>query len=270
MHFGIEVVPFGDYSNPRLVVELAQAAENAGWEALWIWDHVHFPYGTGDPWITLSAVATSTRQLKIITGVAPLPRYRPHLLARMLTGLDLLSDGRVIFGTGLGIAPDFLPFGEPGDDRTRAEMLNEGLDLLTALWSGEEITHNGRYYTTEAVRLSPTPFQKPRIPIWIGGESQAALRRAARWDGWIMGAINENSEVVNPPAKIAHHVETIRHYRRVEAPFDVAVDGVSQAGETSLVKEYAEAGATWWFECLFGLRGSHKELLKRINEGPPA
>ena len=269
MKFGIEVVPFGDYSDPRPVVELAQAAEETGWEALWIWDHMHFPYGTGDPWITLAAVAAVTQKIKLVTGVAPLPRYRPHLLARMLTGLDLLSQGRVIFGTGLGIAPDFVPFGEPGDDRTRAEMLEEGMDLLTGLWSGEEISHKGQYFTAEAVRLSPSPIQKPRIPIWIGGESQAALRRAARWDGWMIGTINENSEVINPPAKIAAQVETIRQYRHVKMPLDVAIDGGSIPGEKSLSKEYADAGATWWFECLFGLRGTHEELLKRIREGPP-
>src|SRR5512136_2793402 len=149
MHYGIEVVPFGDFSDPRQIVSLAQAAEAAGWEGLWIWDHVLMPYGVGDPWITLAAVAACTRSIKLCTGVSPLPRYRPHLLARMLTALDLLSEGRLIFGTGLGIAPDFFPFGESSDDKTRAAMLDEGLSLLTKYLSGEVVTHHGKFYTSE-------------------------------------------------------------------------------------------------------------------------
>jgi alkanesulfonate monooxygenase SsuD/methylene tetrahydromethanopterin reductase-like flavin-dependent oxidoreductase (luciferase family) len=171
VHYGIEVVPFGDFSDPRQIVQLAQAAEQAGWEGLWIWDHMLIPYGAADPWVTLSAVAASTRSIKLCVGVSPLPRYRPHLLARTLTGLDLLSGGRLIFSTGLGIAPDFAPFGEPAGDKTRAAMLDEGLDLLAGYLSGAETTRHGKYYSAEAVRLMPLPIQKPRIPVWIGGAS---------------------------------------------------------------------------------------------------
>jgi alkanesulfonate monooxygenase SsuD/methylene tetrahydromethanopterin reductase-like flavin-dependent oxidoreductase (luciferase family) len=161
MHYGIEVVPFGDFSDPRQIISLAQTAEAAGWEGLSIWDHVLMPYAVGDPWITLAAVAARTKSIKLCAGVSPLPRYRSHLLARMLTGLDLLSAGRVIFGTGLGIAPDFAPFGEPADDKMRADMLDGGLDSLAGYLSGEEINHHGKYYSAEGVRLMPVPLQKP-------------------------------------------------------------------------------------------------------------
>jgi alkanesulfonate monooxygenase SsuD/methylene tetrahydromethanopterin reductase-like flavin-dependent oxidoreductase (luciferase family) len=87
LHFGIEVVPFGPYSDPRRILKLAVAAENARWEAIWLWDHILCPFGAGDPWIALAAAAASTDNLKLVTGVAPLSRYRPHLLARMLAGL---------------------------------------------------------------------------------------------------------------------------------------------------------------------------------------
>ena len=203
MQYGIEVVPFGDFSDPRPVVQLAQAAEAAGWEAIWLWDHVVFPYGAGDPWVTLAAVATATQRLKLCTGVAPLPRYRPHLLARTLTALDLLSGGRVIFGTGLGIAPDFAPFGEPADDKTRAAMLDEGLELLTGLWSGEEITHQGRFYTAAAARLLPTPIQQPRIPIWIGGDSPppCAVRPAGTAGSWARWTNRARSPIRRPRSR---------------------------------------------------------------------
>ena len=269
MHYGIEVVPFGDFSDPRQVVRLAQAAEAAGWEGLWIWDHVIMPYGVGDPWVTLAAVAACTKSIKLCAGVSPLPRYRPHLLARTLTGLDLLSAGRLIFATGLGIPPDFAPFGEPAADRTRAAMLDEGLGLLAGYLSGEEITHHGKYYSAEAVQLVPTPLQKPHIPVWIGGGTKAALRRAARWDGWIIGTVNEANEVTVSPENIASQVAYLHQHHTDASPFDIALDGVTNAGERGLVREYEQAGATWWFEAIHLSRGTLEELLQRIQAGPP-
>ena len=269
MHYGIEVVPFGDFSDPCQIVRLAQAAEASGWEGLWIWDHVLIPYGVADPWVTLSAVAASTRSIKLCAGVSPLPRYRPHLLARTLAGLDLLSQGRLIFATGLGITPDFAPFGEARDDKTRAAMLDEGLELLAGYLSGEQTTHHGKYYSAEAIRLLPTPLQKPHIPVWIGGGSKAALRRAARWNGWIMGTVDEKSQVTRPPEKIADNVAYFLQHRTEAAPFDIAVDGVTPARAGGLVREYQQAGATWWFEIIHQLRGTPQELMQRIQAGPP-
>lgn len=269
MHYGIEVVPFGGYANPRLVMELAQAAEAAGWEAIALWDHLLFPYGAGDPWVTLAAVAAVTKKLKLCTGVAPLPRYKPQLLARTLAGLDLLSEGRVIFGTGAGVDFDFTPFGEATDARTRAAMLDEGLLFLTGLLSGEPLTHHGRYYHADAAQLIPSSVQQPRIPIWIGGESKAAYRRAAQWDGWIIGTVDEQQNITLTPEQLEGRVQAILSQRTVDAPFAVAVDGCTEpGGGGALVAEYEAAGATWWFEAIFGTRGSHDELLRRIKAGP--
>jgi len=269
MHYGIEVVPFGEFSDPRPIVQMAQAAEAAGWEGLWTRDPVLMPYGAGDPWITLATAAATTQTIKLCTGVSPLPRYPPHLLARTLNGLDLLSAGRVIFATCLGIASDFAPFGEPGEERRRAAMLDEGLDLLKEYLSGEETTHHGKHYTAEAVRLLPAPLQKPRLPVWIGGDSRAALRRAARWDGWIIGTVDENSRVVKTPEQLAAQVAYIHQKRNSDSTFDVAVDGVTKAGEGSLPREYEQAEATGRFECLHLLRGTFEELLQRIAASPP-
>jgi alkanesulfonate monooxygenase SsuD/methylene tetrahydromethanopterin reductase-like flavin-dependent oxidoreductase (luciferase family) len=269
MHYGIEVVPFGDFSDPRQIVNLAKVAEATGWEGLCIWDHVLVPYGVGDPWVMLAAVAAVTRSIKLGIGVSPLARYRPHLLARTLVGLDLLSEGRVIFGTGLGIATDFAPFGETAEDKTRAAMLDEGLDLLCGYLSGKEINHHGKHYSADGVRLIPTPMQMPRIPIWIGGGSKAALRRAAHWDGWIIGTVDENSKVTNPPEIIANDVAYICQLRNKRLPFDIAVDGVTKDTKSNLVREYEQAGATWWFEAIHLSRGTLGELVSRIKAGPP-
>ncbi len=270
MHFGIEVVPFGTHADPRAIARFAQAAEAAGWEGLWLWDHVMFPWGAGDPWVMLAAAASVTKRLKLITGVAPMPRYRPHLLARTLAGLDLLSEGRVIFGTGLGEKFDFEPWGEWRDHKTRAAMADEGLDLLARLMAGETVTHHGPFYTAEAARITPTPVQRPRVPIWIGGESPAALRRAARWDGWIMGTIDEQQNVTHPPDWIADRVAIIRQHRTSDAPFEVAVDGITRdPGDGARVGEYAAAGATWWCEAIYGTRAPDEDLFARIAAGPP-
>ena len=279
MRFGVEVVPFGPHADPRAVVELAVAAEAAGWEGLWIWDHAHFPGGVGDPWVTLTAVAAATSRLRLVPGVAPLPRYRPHLLARTLTSLDLLSGGRVTLGAGLGVAGDLAPLGDEADGRVRARMTDEALDLIVRMCAGGPVTHDGAHYRAEDVQIAGEPVQRPRLPVWIGGSSRSALRRAARWDGWIVGTIDEAQRVTKSPEQLAEelgYLSSVREEIRdtvgdgdAETGFEVAVDGTSPPGGAGLAGEYAEAGATWWFESLFGLRGSHAELLDRVAAGPP-
>jgi alkanesulfonate monooxygenase SsuD/methylene tetrahydromethanopterin reductase-like flavin-dependent oxidoreductase (luciferase family) len=210
-----------------------------------------------------------TERIKLCTGVAPLPRYKPQVLARTLVGLDLLSEGRVIFGTGAGVDFDFAPFGEATDAKTRAGMLDEGLAILSGLTSGQTVTFEGSYYQVQGVQLVPSAVQQPRIPIWIGGDSKAAYRRAAQWDGWIIGTVDEMQNIVMPPGQLAEKVAAILSHRTSSAPFAIAVDGCTQPDDGALVGEYAAAGATWWFEAIFGTRGSHAEMLQRIKAGPP-
>lgn len=269
MHYGIEVVPFGPYSDPRQVVELAQAAEAAGWEAITLWDHLLFPYGAGDPWVTLAAVAAVTQRLKLCTDVAPLPRYAPPVLARTLIALDILSQGRVILGAGAGVDFDFTPLDPDSNPRQRAAIFDESLAILGRLLAGEAVTHHGEYFNYVNVHLAPGPVQRPRIPIWIGGDSKPAYRRAARWDGWIIGTVDEQQNITLPPEQIAARVATILRQRTDETPLAVAVCGCTAAGDRALTQAYAAAGATWWFESLFGSRGSHAAMLARVMAGPP-
>lgn len=270
MHYGIELIPFGTYSDPREVVRVAQAAEAAGWEALCLWDHVVMPYGTGDPWVALAAVAVATRHIKLITGVAPLPRYRPHLLARTLAALDWLSAGRVIFGVGAGVDFDFTPFGEAAEAKTRAAMLNEGLPLLAQFLAGETVNHHGAHYHIDQFQLVPAAFQQPHPPFWIGGASQPALRRAAQWEGWIIGTVDEGQNVTLPPERLAEQLTYLRQHRIAATPFDVAVDGISAAAhDTARVRAYEQAGATWWLEAIYGSRDTPDRLMARIQSGPP-
>jgi alkanesulfonate monooxygenase SsuD/methylene tetrahydromethanopterin reductase-like flavin-dependent oxidoreductase (luciferase family) len=275
MRYGIVTANLGDYADPRVAVRLARAAEAAGWEAFFVWDHLGFVRGvpSGDPWVILSAVAASTTHLKLGLAVTPLARRRPQVLANALASLDLLSAGRAIFGVGLGGVPEeFTTFGEPGDAKQRAAMLDEGLQILDGLWSGETVTHCGQHYTVEGVSLVPRPLQRPRIPIWIGGEGTPALRRAARWDGWLAPATSHDwiPTMSKSPERIAEMVATIRRQRTTTGPFEVAIDGYSEAGDPALPRAYQAAGATWWLESIHGMRGPPEEIMQRVEAGPPA
>ena len=272
MRYGIVMSNLDDYSDPRLAIRLARAAEEAGWEGFFVWDHLGFVWGTPscDPWGVLSAIAVSTTRLKLGTAITPLARRRPHIVANALTSLDLLSGGRVIFGAGLGgVAEEFTAFGEPGDAKERARMLDEGLTVLDGLWSGEPLTHHGQHYLVENVSLEPRPLQRPRIPIWIGGEGAPALRRAARWDGWLAPATSSEG-MAKDPERIAEMVAEIRRHRRTtDAPFEVAIDGYSEPGDPWLPRAYAAAGATWWLESIHDARGRPDEMMARVKAGPP-
>jgi len=274
MRYGIVTANLDDYADPRVAVSLARAAEAAGWEAFFIWDHLGFVRGvpSGDPWVILSAVAASTTHLKLGFAVTPLARRRPHIVANALASLDLLSVGRTIFGAGLGGVPEeFTAFDEPGDAKHRAAMLDEGLEILDGLWSGETVTHRGPHYAVEGISLAPLPLQRPRIPIWIGGEGAPALRRAARWDGWLAPATSHDGSptMAKSPERIAEMVATIRRHRTTSAPFEVAIDGYSEVGDPTSPRAYGAAGATWWLESIHGRRGTLGEMMARVKAGPP-
>jgi alkanesulfonate monooxygenase SsuD/methylene tetrahydromethanopterin reductase-like flavin-dependent oxidoreductase (luciferase family) len=192
-------------------------------------------------------------------------------VAHTLATLDLLSDGRVIFGAGLGGVPrEFAAFGDPGDEKERAAMLDEGLAVLDGLMSGKEVTHHGSYYTVEGITLAPLPFQRPRVPIWIGGEAKPALRRAARWDGWLASAtpLDGTIGMSKSPEQIQEMTSEIQRHRTSDTPFEVAMDGYSEPGNPARPRTYAEAGATWWLESVHDRRGTPDEMLERIKAGP--
>jgi probable F420-dependent oxidoreductase, Rv2161c family len=273
MKYGIDVAILGELADPRRVVELARAAEESGWDGLFVWDHLAFAWGTpsADPWVTLAAAAQATSRLVLGPAVTPLPRRRPAVVAHTVASLDVLSGGRVVFAAGLGgVEAEFTAFGEPSEARLRAARLDEALAILDALWRGEEVTHHGAHYRVDGVRLAPLPVQRPRVPIWIGGMSAAALRRAAAWDGWIGGADTQDGRMALAPEQVAETVATILRHRSGDGPFDVALIGVSVAGDAAMVRAYGDAGVTWWLEHLHGYRGDHRALLARVTAGPPS
>lgn len=267
MRHGICLANIGTYADPRVAVRVAEQAEAGGWDGIFVWDHLAFVWGppAADPWTTLAAIAVSTDRLLLGTAVTPVARRRPQVLANQVATLDVLSGGRVILGAGLGGAPsEFGKFGEPTDEKVRAAMLDEGLDVIRQLWSGEEVTHRGTHYTVDAVKLAPTPLQK-RLPIWIGGNKEPSQRRAARWDGWIPDTGYPPGRGATPE-DVAAGIDRIRSTRDAGAPFDVAVLGERSKSDPAL---YELAGATWWLENLHDDRGTPEEVLDLVAAGPP-
>ena len=262
MRYGICLANLGTYADPRLAVRVAQAAEVSGWDAVFVWDHLAFVWGppAADPWTTLAAIASSTERVRLGTAVTPVARRRPHVLANQVATLDVLSSGRVVFGAGLGGSPsEFGKFGEPTDAKVRASMLDEGLDLLRRLWSGEQVTHRGEHYIVDGVKLSPTPRQS-RLPIWIGGNRPASLRRASRWDGWIADSSDPTGMTLSPD-EVRRSIETIGR----SDGYEVAVLGERERSDPA---DYERAGATWWLENLHDERGSVDDVLRLVAAGP--
>src|SRR3954471_3468866 len=181
---------FGELAEPRLVADLAAEAEDAGWDGVFVWDHMLYREPVSDiadPWITLAAIAMATERVRIGPMVTPLPRRRPQKLARETLSLDRLSGGRLTLGIGLGGDPggELTAFGEELDPPRRGRMLDEGLQLLVDLWSGENVLHRGEHFVAEDARLRPVAVQEPRTPIWIGARHgfTRPLQRAARYEG---------------------------------------------------------------------------------------
>lgn len=179
---------FGELADPVAVARLAAEAEEAGWHGFFVWDHLSWRAPVrevADPWVTLSAVAAATERLRLGPMVTPLARRRPVKVARETATLDRLSNGRLTLGVGLGsdqFGGEFSLTGEEPDERRRARMLDESLDILTAAWSGEPVHHHGEHYTVDGMRFLPRPVQRPGVPVWVAGfyGKPRPLRRAAR------------------------------------------------------------------------------------------
>jgi alkanesulfonate monooxygenase SsuD/methylene tetrahydromethanopterin reductase-like flavin-dependent oxidoreductase (luciferase family) len=243
----INVAPFGELADPRVLAELAIAAEEHGWDGFFVWDHIVHrspARAIADPWVALAAIACATSRLRIGPMITPLSRRRVQKVARETVTLDLLSSGRLTLGVGIGSARngEFEPFGEVTDPRERARLLDQGLDDLTRYWAGE---------------FEPVPVQRPRIPVWVAAEwpHRRPVRRAARWDGLFPTGMPG-------PAALAELVSEVRQARPAGDPFDVVVD-VAPGQD---VKPWMLAGATW-IVTDFGIKPNLAEVREVINSG---
>lgn len=260
MKHAVSLPPF---TEPATVVRWGREAQAAGWDGFFLWDHVQWRPGAAplDPWVMLGALAQVTRTVRLGTLVTPLSRRRPHLVAKQLTTLDRLSGGRAVLGVGLGepVDRDFADLGEEPDPRTRAAMLDEGLEVVDGLLQGPT-DHRGEHYrvTTD---LRPRPVQRPRPPVWVAGVAphRRTLARARRWDGVV--PIGKDGDLT--PEQLAAYLrldgETTRE------GWDVVAHRVRGAG----TQDYADAGATWLVESVVPTHdGWEREVDRIVDDGP--
>ena len=283
MRYAISIPNFGDWADPRTMVDLARDAEAAGWDGFFLWDHIRFsaaPLPVQDPWVLLAAIATATERMTIGPMVTPLSRRRPWVVARQAVSIDHLSNGRLILGVGIGEPADveLEAFGEEVDLKVRAEMLDEALEIITGLWSGEEFSFTGRHYRLGPMRFLPRPIQRPRIPIIVAGywPNRGPIRRAARWDG--MNALFPYPTEGWAEKFGALVAELQATHRDTGLPFEIFDGG--HTPEEDDPAESARLGATWWIEGLDpgrygwdpGAGGPSPDIgpvRDRVRQGPP-
>jgi len=282
MRYAVNLPNFGQLADVRVVAGLAADAEAAGWDGFFVWDHLTWVkrelLDIADPWMLLCGAALATERLRLGPMVTPLPRRRPWKVARETVTLDRLSGGRLVLGVGLGwpATDEYGSFGEPTGAADRAAMLDEGLEVLTRLWSGEPVSFSGRYYRVDEVALRPVPVQRPRIPIWVAGTwpLPGPLARAARFDGIHPLKVDAAGQLVPlAPEDVAELVRLVGAARTDPGPFEVMVGGETPgddpAAARAVIGPLAEAGMTWWSESLHPDRGDLDAIRRRVRQGPP-
>ncbi len=279
MKYGLSFPNGGTCGDARTLGELAHQAEESGWDGVFLEDYIvwqsHPGVPTYDPWIGLAAMAMQTSRIRLGTMVTALPRRRPWKVARETATLDHLSNGRLILGVGLGDTPfdiSFSGFGEQADKIKRAKMLDESLDILAGLWSGQPFSHHGECYQIDEVAFLPRPVQTPRIPIWIGGvyPNKGPMRRAARWDG---ACLYKSSNDDFTPSEVRDLKGFVEQQRQAQANgYDIALGGRLRSDDweqdRALINSLAKAGMTWWIEYLPPQVGGPEEIRKCITRGP--
>ena len=275
--FGLYVPNFGRSSYPLTLVQMAVDAEKSGWDGFFLWDHLvewdkRLPLS--DSLTMLAAIAVKTKRIRIGTTLSPLPRYKPWALARQTATLDHLSNGRFILSVGLGVVEscDYARFGEDQDNVVLAERLDESLQIITGLWSGKRFSFRGKHYHVGPSIFLPTPKQRPRIPIWVGGSwpRQRPFRRAARWDGVLPLRLREG---LPRPSDLKEIAAFIKKHRSIARSFDLVnigwTTGANRMKDAEKVAAFTEAGMTWWLESLYTQRDSPERMQARIIQGPP-
>lgn len=265
------------YLGASSIARLAKEAEDAGWDGVYVGDAIWCE----DPMIGLAAAATNTSHIRLGTMVIPMPLRRPWKLACEAVALDHLSAGRLTLGLGAGAVwmgwqgfPD-----EVTDTRTRAEMLDESIDILDLLFQRKPFDYSGKHYHIKLTLVDeqyypPCPVQQPRIPLWVVGiwPRKKSMQRILKCDGVLPQKMNAAGQLESvTPEDIRAMKSFIDAHRTLTTPFDIVVEG--QTGNLlpiereEMLAAWIAAGATWWIEGLWEY--SEAQATARIRQGPP-
>jgi alkanesulfonate monooxygenase SsuD/methylene tetrahydromethanopterin reductase-like flavin-dependent oxidoreductase (luciferase family) len=282
MKHGLSLPNGGVCGDARVLAELGCMAEEAGWDGVFLEDYiVHQSDGavpTCDPWIALAAMAVGTTRVRLGTSVTPLSRRRPWKVAREAVALDQLSNGRFILGVGSGDGGEagFSRVNEVRDARERAHILDEALDVIVGLWSGEPFSYVGRYFQVHEMTFLPTPVQQPRIPILVGGgwPLTGPSLRAARYDGCCLYKHHKPGEwsdwTADEVLALKAFIESHRDVGQQGTPYEIKLGGRSRSDDweqdRDLMRSLAEAGVTWWVE--YVPVGKLEEMREKVQRGP--
>jgi len=265
MRQGVFFPPFDGVADPHRLVELGQAAEVAGWDGIFLWDHLLYAGGVTkilDPYISLAAIASSTSTIQLGAMVTPLNRRRPQIVARQAVTLDLLSNGRLILGFGIGDdgeSGELSKFGETTDAKVRGRMLSEGLVVLTGLLSGSPLDYRSEHYQAKGVTFQPTAAREGGIPIWLAARwpNPAPIRRAAHYGGVFVIQMKDPNDVAALRERLRREGADLGH-------FDIVISGFMGDDPSP----WANAGADWFLSWIGPYNMNFDEVHEMIEEGP--
>jgi probable F420-dependent oxidoreductase len=269
--------------DPAEFLDIARTADECGWDSLELADAPFFPEVTSapypytpdgerfwpldvpvlDPWVAITAMATVTKRVRFITSVLRLAIRQPLLEAKSLCSVAAMSNDRVALGVGLAWMPEEFKWLNQ-DMKTRGARQNEAIQVIRLLLGGGMVEFHGKYYDFDRLTMAPVP--KNRIPIYVGGTSKPALRRAARYgDGWI-GIIHPMQET----GEIVAELNTLRReFGRGNEPFDIIVD-CPDAQTVDEIRRLEELGVTDLKVTPWTLPGIQAELgVSAMREQPP-
>ncbi len=273
MKLGLYGINVGICADPETTIAVAQAAEDAGFESVWTAEHVVLPDPQVppspsapdnpllDPIVALSFVAAQTETLRLGTGIIILPQRNPVILAKELASLDVLSQGRLIFGLGVGyLRPEFDALGIPFADR--GARTTEYLEAIRALWTQPKPEYKGRFVQFSGIQAQPRPIQKPHPPIFMGASTPPALRRTVeRGNGWYGFALD-----------LAAAADRIAALRELEkscdrpselGPLEISVTPPGRI-DADAMRRYADLGVDRLIP--LGMRRSRDALLELVED----
>jgi len=257
-------------------VECAVAAEEAGWDGVFLSDSI--TWGYSDPWTLLAGIATRTDQIRLGTWITPIPRRQPWQLAHDLASLDQLSGGRVLLGGGLGTPSEHTTFTQSSEPERPGERYDEALEIIAGLWRGDSVSYEGEHFTVDGLELAQTPVQEPRIPVVLGcwWPNRKPFQRGARWDGimpnWpAMTESGEGPQGEQATGSVEDELRDMLEYYHglTDEPGEIVLPLDPPNASSEYVDTCKELGATWLLDTNTFVPGEGGRNVDRVRDGPP-